>query len=542
VRTMPLNLKTIGLALSFLFLFAILIAPSSVHASVVLSQNVQTGNAATAYDFPQYGGGQYFTATSSYTIGSVEFYTAFNNATHAGCARAHVYSTLAGVPDVELAQSSECVSGTSFTISPTFATTTWSFPNVSIVSGTSYVISVEWEGTLPPAPDYFLMRHAGISGGLGNRCGLFASWSCATPNSSYTFRAFDTGGFDPDVTRIDTVTPYDGEVSATSTSFTFAVTGYFAEADWYDGSTVTVHYENAYRASQNIVGVYASQLALTESSGDFEFPVTAFGTFSFSTTTNLQQVGKYNLTAEATSPSFVVFGVNFGTSVVVATSTSFLVATTTPFDDLTSDVQDNVINFSASACAFANFEVFGCLSYLLLPTRGDMNVLFNEMYDVFFTQFPFGYVTRFVEIINFNVDPVQPPPIDYTFGSSSPVVLQGVNVEIQIWDNMEKLQEIVADDGTNKNIFDIVDPYITVLVGLAVVMVIVGDLLALDFGDHISPSGRMKGEGVESYIRRKTTKNNRLTFKEQRKLKASYKKSIGTKSGDYDVTHDKLVR
>lgn len=402
------------------------------------------------------------------------------------------------------------------------------------VATSTYTVSSSTPYLLDASQQYFLYFYTDngtganqpvqlitYSGGEANRymtCGDLQT-VCEYPEVPYFILSSDIPA--DTSTHIISVTPANGDVVATSTTFSFAVTGYVNPGDYTDGMQVVMDWGNRSTASQNVVGPIFSTMVLLDSKGTFTFPISSSGLFSFSTTTNMQQVGDYNVNTTLIGSAFTVFGVNFGSHLFAATSTLFTVATTTEFDRVTRDVQAQVQHFSSSACSFSNFQVFGCLSYLIIPSTADMRTLFNQLYDIFFKQFPFGYVTRFITVVNgVGVAPVMPPALTYTFGSSSPAVLQGDQVAFQIWEHTDQITAIRSDDGQNKSIWDIVDPYFTLVTGLAVVLVIVTDLMQIDFGEVASYDDDVP---VYSKLRR------RLGV--QRKLKVTYEGRPTPKEG-----------
>jgi len=122
------------------------------------------------------------------------------------------------------------------------------------------------------------------------------------------------------------------------------------------------------------------------------------------------------------------------------------------------------------------------LTSVVLPDSQILRNDFNSLYNNIFTRAPIGYVTRFVTILSTSTIK-KPPAISYTFGSSSPTELQGKNYSMQIFDKFGTFLAVRADDGSNKNIWDIVMPWFTVAVNLCVLAVILAGLLGLVIGE-----------------------------------------------------------
>jgi len=122
---------------------------------------------------------------------------------------------------------------------------------------------------------------------------------------------------------------------------------------------------------------------------------------------------------------------------------------------------------------------------LFIPSASDVAREFMKFKDHVLSVFPLGYVTRMVEII-VDTDPVMPPALTYTFSdapesSVAGTGLEGETLSYQIYDHFDVLESIESDQGDNKNIWDIVMPWVNIIVALAVFFVILGDLLGGGF-------------------------------------------------------------
>lgn len=146
-----------------------------------------------------------------------------------------------------------------------------------------------------------------------------------------------------------------------------------------------------------------------------------------------------------------------------------------------------------SACnPLSGFDIGLCLGSLFVPNRNQLSDDFDALRIGVFQHVPWGYVNQFY--LDFSTStPVEPPALTYTFGSSSPAVLQGKTYSMQIFDYFGLIGTVKADDGSNKNIWDIFDPFFQLLVNLAVVMVVISDVIGLGFyeiGQLSSGKGR----------------------------------------------------
>lgn len=322
----------------------------------------------------------------------------------------------------------------------------------------------------------------------------------------YQFQLINGDWVQPNVTRIISVDPYDGEVVSTSTPTMFGFTGYVASEDFDDDMYVQLNYKNnASVAGSMAVSLFAIDDSLNPGleQGEYVYELPSSGFFSFSTTTTLDLIGKYTMTVDIVDPGFL--GLSFFGDTLVSTTTSFTVATSTAFDYLQ---EDNVSAASALSEANApNCDTVSLLNVkdyvycLFVPTETDYALIFNSFYNGLLSKWPIGYVTRFVAVVTTETT-LQPPPISYTFGSSSPAVLQGLSYEMQLFDHFDEINSIRTDDGENLSIWQVIDKYFTPLVAVAVLFVIFFDLLSLEIDIGSFRTGRrFRKEGSDSVIK-----------------------------------------
>lgn len=303
-------------------------------------------------------------------------------------------------------------------------------------------------------------------------------------------------------TRIISVVPH-----ATTTATTTAVgfTGYVDESDFVEGMYVEASFFNPTigATSANVIdacNVFGAGLC------KLEFPISTFGDIASSTEITFNYGGTTKVTWTIRVPTFWsslwVVGGLFQDIVLDTWKDSFVVGYQTLFDQslngdgtqVNGDSSGLVGYFTtggtssttpvAAGCAtiFTGGTIVSCLTGLIIPDSQTLAYDFKLLYDGAFSKVPFGYITRFLTIVSGNAGAVEPPALSYTFGSSSPSVLQGKNYTVQIWDNMDVLTMAVADDGSDKNIWDIVMPYFNVVVALVVLLAILTDLMGFEFG------------------------------------------------------------
>jgi len=368
-------------------------------ASIVLQQsNGSSGDAGTAYNFPQYGGGQLFTATSSFEIQSVEFYPSLTtNDAVTGCARAHIYNSVADVIGSEIVESSNCIDASDFAISPLNSTSTWSFVSTEITNGNQYLISIEWEGSLPANPPIFVMKHGG-NNGFGNRCGLFGSWNCGTPNSEYAFVAYDTGGIDT-TTHIIEVLPENG--TTTSNPVTFSLEAYIGSEVVDEDMNLRIILENIDQNYLFGLGyIFGDNLVLYD-----DYPTTS-GAFFYSTTTTIAE-GNYRIHAEIRNQRLIIY------DIIDEVDNQFIVGQSTFIGNISQNSWTAIQGIYGSSTATStealadsctpwsgDFSTTDCLAFLFIPDAGLIYDSLGNFKDKILTRFPLGYVTDFVSIMS----------------------------------------------------------------------------------------------------------------------------------------------
>lgn len=334
-------------------------------------------------------------------------------------------------------------------------------------------------------------------------------------------------------TRIDSVSPPDGGLVATSTLFSLGATGYVNPGDIASSSELQINVSN----QCNIVDQLTSSTCNVVNEV-LTFPISSSGSFNISTTTSFLSPGIYTMTTQVFNPGQVfgwtlpgIFG-NLGGSQLVATTTQFIVGTTTPSESVVGAFFDRANNIllsgnaagqATSSCAILTFNASDCLTALFIPPSGTFNAVFNTARSNVLSVAPWGYITQFIADLS-TTAPVEPPPIAYTFGSSSPAILQGDSYSINPFDYIGTSSPIYAirsDDGKNENIYQIVDPYFQVVVAFAVLLVILSDIMGLSIGGdrlreretesetiytpEVAPGGRPTG--YSSSITRSRTRN-----------------------------------
>jgi hypothetical protein len=369
-------------------------------------------------------------------------------------------------------------------------------------SSTSYGGSWNSVSLLNPNKYYFLSFYSNSTniGRIWGNASSLNGYICYPLNSScsgspyYIFNTSATSSLPSYVTRISGVTPGVDSISASSTSFTFGAVGNIADQDYRSGITVYIRYLQK-------TGMGLRGNSIYPEGGNKTWNISVPGSFSLSTTTSVFQTGIYQAYVAIYRPKFSIFGITipFFSDTLADLTWDFTVATSsasiTDGERAEAALLLSSTGFSSSASstvddtrchASLDFSITDCLSLLFVPTGNDVLNDFNLFHDTFLVKAPIGYVTRFVSIISGSVAGVEPPPlIDYSFGSSSPAILQSITANdpiiFQPFDHLTELNSVRSDQGDNKSVWDVFDPFVTLIVSFAVLSVIIGDLIGMEF-------------------------------------------------------------
>jgi len=328
------------------------------------------------------------------------------------------------------------------------------------------------------------------------------------------------GGFPPDntTTRFTSITP---DATTTATTTTIGFEAYINPQDYVSGMTAHVDLYNPTVAALS-ANVIDSCNIFGAGKCSMDFPITGSTTVASSTSITFNYGGTTKATWSIRRPntlsSLWLLGSFFNPDTLATRSTSFVVGFQSTFDSAlngdgtaTSSDSTGLVGYFTSGgtssttpvaqgCAgiFTNGTIVACMVGLIIPTGQDMANNWNQLYNGMLSKVPFGYATRFLTIMSGNGGAVEPPALSYTFGSSSPSELQGRTYTVNIWDYMGSTSPIIlakADDGSNKDIWDIVMPYFNIVITLAVLLAILSDLFGFEMGvDNTQIDGYVKNQ------------------------------------------------
>jgi len=170
---------------------------------------------------------------------------------------------------------------------------------------------------------------------------------------------------------------------------------------------------------------------------------------------------------------------------LVSTSTTFIASARTALDVFTASTTASISAFmasstiSGSSCTtWSGFNLVDCLSFMLVWQPSLMEAPIENIRTGFLTYAPFGYVTRFGEILLGTATTSLPTiSVDIPAGLG----LAGENFHFNPWqyfyvDGSPVKDEIVSNDSDQKNVWEIFSPLITIIIYLGLLFTIIKDL------------------------------------------------------------------
>jgi len=316
-------------------------------------------------------------------------------------------------------------------------------------------------------------------------------------------------------TRFVSLTPAADSINATSSTFSIGAEGYMAPEDWQEGARLKIKYSQTTGAGLSGTAIISWDIA----EGEIETAL-APGVFDFSEQVEILNAGVYTAIGVIDKPRFSVFGfaIPFFKDELARVAWQFTAATSTQEDRRNAalildfaGLDSQTVASTTQSSSYCNvnlaFDLSSCLYVLIVPSNQQIKEVWDEFYNKVLVKFPLGYLTRLSALFMGSPEAVKPPAlISYSFGSSSPQVLQdatnGDPIYFQLFDHMDTIGTIRSDDGQNSSVWDVVDPIFKVLVSFAVFGVIVSDLLGFSFASAGGDGGAEKRSAARESQRR----------------------------------------
>lgn len=315
---------------------------------------------------------------------------------------------------------------------------------------------------------------------------------CGTPS----FVAFSS------VTRIISTTPASGSTIATSTAATFGATGFINSADYSSGMYLEIKYA-AYSASQAAVANIGSLYTT------LDIPITAAGSFNYSTTSPVSTVGQYTMQTQIRSSSWINSALNFfgfgqfaNLGITTATTTTFIAAHSSAYDILIASTTESINNYLASSTVsiasctnWTSFSLGDCMNLLFVPQTQPIYTALDDFKNQFLTYAPWGYLTRFIVIMTGSATTSLPVmSVTFPLGSATDLDTYTLDMGDMITGGASLLNSI-PERGGSMNAQDIIEPWIQLFIALFVVIIIVRDLTKMGGGGaHNFNSAKSRGQ------------------------------------------------
>lgn len=298
-------------------------------------------------------------------------------------------------------------------------------------------------------------------------------------------------------TRFISVAPTASSTVSTSTPTTIGGHVYVNPSDYVAGKTFLRMSFNNYTASL----VTGSALQAWDTAfNNFLLPITASSTdLDVSTSTDKFQIyqgkteGTYQIVVEDCSWYSFLTGCNY--TPLIASSTYFYIGGKTGFDLSQEAGQLGIFGLAPGSDPFAatttnavldcnigiSFDIYKCMWSFVIPN----GYLTNQVVTNYKSLPVLGWPIRFVEIMITTTATTSLPTINYTFSNNNSFV-GGVNIHFNPWQYMFTSgslvkDQFVADDGSG-NIWDIMGPFVKLVVYLTLGFVIIRRLTGLNWG------------------------------------------------------------
>ncbi len=290
-------------------------------------------------------------------------------------------------------------------------------------------------------------------------------------------------------TRILTTTPQNGSVVATTTSLAIGYTGNLNSSNLGTNTKVDFHIQNGAQTFSQCADVQCVDFATGSFSYNHTQSLSSAGAFVFSDTLSNPPIGKYYMTIKVTTGANCLFGYCLSNNSVISTSTSFTVATSTVADNILDALRAEQARLAGSgtanfdACKISSFDLFSCgqdlLIYSFVPPPDSLAVVTDEAKNGFLSHAPFGYATRLVDILSTTTATALPSfsaPVRIGPSTTTDTILMTFDINDIVSGAGTQLNN-VRDPYYGKNIRDIAEPIVQLIVGIAVLLVIIKDTL-----------------------------------------------------------------
>lgn len=387
-------------------------------------------------------------------------------------------------------------------VSPSQSITAWGIAAYNV--GPTNLISVGMSGTecdVDTGTTYGLRANVNGSYTDGNLIYHYGDG----PTQLDTYLVVSSATIPDTSTRIISSTPAGGSTQATSSSFTFGSDIYINTNDYDDDWYFRLRYKRN-QDDQAAVSLIAAEGGLWNTI-TWDAPLD-IGENNLSTTTDLSEAnyGEYTIELQIRKPSWTnsiaeFFGLGNLTDneIVVSSTTQFTLVQRTAYDIFVASTTAQINEFFASstlsiadakaACGLSitGFSITDCLGFLFGWQSQPMSLAIENIKTGFFRYAPWGYITRSVVIMT-TTSTSTLPTLTYTFPSSAPSYLANATFSFNPWQYFytsgAPVYDEIKSNTDDKNIWEIFEPIISLIVYLSLILLIIKDLT------HVHPNSK----------------------------------------------------
>jgi hypothetical protein len=381
--------------------------------------------------------------------------------------------------------------------------TEYSDADVSITVTPTTYIALAWNGTGGYGATESPSDHAAAFGstgyafpsGQGGGSDIYTTPLPIQGGSGGGTNACSTGSLG---TCISDVVPTTGTTTATSTSV--GATVYVNPSDYKSGMTLNMEF---YSPTQAAVGDFVIQAVDQNVSGadnkTISIPLTS-GLNTISTTTEFMAVGHWLGTYSVDSPTFFsqlwLIGSLFSPNILAQVKNDFIVVASTGLDSAIAQggaaittylTTGTTTNSSGQSIDVLNcnpgsgFSLTACLVSIVIPSATSTSAFITGFQGTFLQRVPFGYITRFVTILN-TTSTSTLPGLVVTLPPKFPGA--GETFDLTPWNELMSsttmLSTATSSSGDGKTFRQIVEPGWDILVLSIFTFFIVHRLLGID--------------------------------------------------------------
>lgn len=342
----------------------------------------------------------------------------------------------------------------------------------------------DFTGYFTSAGNYWIGFFMASNDGTGSNTAV--GYASTSPAIYIPLSATDSTHWDTSASPFSTTTRY--------TSFTYSTETQYARLRGYmqEGERIDFYQETS------VMGREDQEWYIATTSDFFDYSFFFHGLPNASSTIN-KVIGLYSYIRQIDyGPTYDPFSNPFDKVVTLITSTSTIIST---FSYDLPPIAGLQQGYSFAECSlgfgltdslpwfeFKGFDLGLCIAdiavALFVPLPDQVTGYITDLKENVYSRAPIGYITRFYELLS-TTTATALPTIDYTFSTSSrsalAPILGGERIHFEPFEYATGTSiTSITSDGANglpeKNLWEIVEPFYTIVLGLILVIMIIHDL------------------------------------------------------------------